>query len=97
VPRTWAKVAPPGAVHITVTEERDDTEMIEAVLVESAAPEGESAPSQGQWKIRMKNPSDAKPPEPAYHDLPWPFANRDAAEAAILEWKKGGIDPDEHA
>jgi hypothetical protein len=99
VPRTWAKVPPPGAevdvneVGITVTERSDGTDMLEAVMVESAEHEG-GPPGERPWKIRMNNPPDAKPPDPPYHDLPWHFPSRDAAEAAIWEWKNGTIDPD---
>jgi hypothetical protein len=87
-------VGPPAAVDITVIEQSDGADMLEAVIVESGESEGGSVPSQRPWKIRMKNPPDAKPPEPAYHDLPWLFPTRDAAEAAIWDWKNGDIDPD---
>jgi hypothetical protein len=94
VPRTWAIVGPHAEVDMTVIEQSDGTDMLEAVIVESAEPESGSDPPQRPWKIRMKNPPDAKPPEPAYHDLPWLFPTREAAEAAIWDWKNGSIDPD---
>ncbi|MEA2509918.1 MAG: hypothetical protein QOG21_2000 [Actinomycetota bacterium] len=94
MPRTWAKVAPPTDVDIGSTEQSDDTDLYEAVVAPSAESEGGSGQSSRPWKIRMKNPPDAKPPEPPYHDLPWLFESREAAETAICDWKNGSIDAD---
>jgi hypothetical protein len=95
VPRTWAKVGPPAAVaDITVIEQSDGTDMLEAVIVESAA-EPEGAPPDQQWQIRMNNP-ERKQGEPDYVDLPWMFDSAAEAEAAIKDWQGGPIGPDVH-
>jgi hypothetical protein len=93
VPRTWAKVGPPAAVDITVIEQSDGTDMLEAVIVESGEPEG--VPLDKQWQIRMNNP-EHRPDEPDYLDLPWMFDSAAEAEAAIKEWQRGPIGPDVH-
>jgi hypothetical protein len=93
VPRTWAKVGPPAAVDMTVIEQSDGTDMLEAVIVESAEPE--DVPLDKQWQIRMNNPYHG-PDETDHLDLPWMFNSAADAEAAIKDWQHGPIGPDVH-